>query len=140
MTGFAGLATGTLAVGVLAVGLVAAAGPSPAAADPADGAADSGEIVLYREPGFTPPLFDVDTDMDSYAGAYFVNSVIPLDNAAGSVANHDLDRTVRLYAEPNGSGPSRRLLRFGQFSGSLAWRYAALDRLAEDVSSHRFGR
>jgi hypothetical protein len=110
---------------------------APAMAASGDGVPDSGEFVLWYGSGFGLPLYD-DADSGTYAGRYFVNSLVELDNAASSVANFTDNLAVRAYANEYWTGPSLPVARHGQVVAGVTWYYESLGAYDDALSGHRF--
>jgi Peptidase inhibitor family I36 len=128
-----------LAVAAGFLGVIGMAGP--AFAGPGNGTPEAGEVVLWKNTGFTGPLRDFDNNEASYpndlSAPFIGDSSTKVNDNASSIANYDATHYVRAYVDYNYQGAYLQLLPYGVTSGGLSYAYSSLGAFNESLSSHQ---
>ena len=127
-----------LAVAAGFAGAIGIAGPAFAAPN---GSPNAGEVVLWRDTGFTGPLYDFDNDETCYPNdttvAFYGDLATKVNDNASSIANYDAANYVRAYVNYDYDGAYLQLLPYGVVNGSQSYAYSSLGTFNNQFSSHK---
>lgn len=94
---------GAAAMAGLAIGAIG--GAAPAFASEGDGVIQDGEFIVWRDCGFTGPIYDFASVKYDYTGFIFINDVQPVNDRGSSVANYSGVNQVNAYYHAYFGGP-----------------------------------
>ena len=131
-----------LAVAAGALAVVGIAAPAYAGV-PDDGVINQGEVVVWKDAGFTGVYEDFANHVAQYAnvatGTVVFTGATPtkVNDNASSIANYDAVHYVRAYVDYDYNGAYIQLLPYGVVNGSLSYAYSSLGTFNENLSSHK---
>jgi len=131
-----------IAAGALAVTGMAA----PAyASGPGDGTINPGEVIVWKDAGFTGAKWDFANQVAQYpnvttpAGTpvFAGTPAVKINDNTSSIANYDATHYVRAYVDYDYTGAYIQLLPYGVVSGGLSYAYTSLGTFDDNLSSHK---